>query len=82
MNEDKPYNLPPALMVADMCSQQAWEHDIDDECRLRLEMAADTIRLLHKRLVRIAKSNEHAEAVNSQLAQYIGVLCGQKGGAA
>ena len=30
MNEDKPYNLPPALLVADMCSQQAWEHDIDD----------------------------------------------------
>lgn len=79
---DKPYDLPPALVVADLCAQQAWEHDIDDESRLRLEMAADTIRLLHKRLMCLAKSNETAEATNAQLAEYIGVLCGQKGGAA
>ena len=82
MNEDKPYDLPPALVVADLCAQQAWEHDIDDESRLRLEMAADTIRLLHKRLMRIAHCNEQAEATNASLAEYIAVLCGQKGGAA
>ena len=82
MSDDKPYDLPPALTVADMCAMQAWVDHIDDESRLRLEMAADTIRLLHKRLGRLAHSNEQAEANNAQLAEYIGVLCGQKGGAA
>lgn len=82
MSDDKPYDLPPALTVADLCAQQAWEHDIDDESRLRLEMAADTIRLLHRRLVKLARSNENAEATNEQLAGFIRVLSGQKGGAA
>ena len=79
---DKPYRLPPPLIVADLCAQQAWEHDIDDESRLRLEMAADTIRAMHKRLGRVAHAMEHAEATNDQLANYIAVLSGQKGGAA
>jgi hypothetical protein len=79
---DKPYNLPPALTVADMCAMRAWDNNIDDDSRLLLEMAADTIRAMHKRLGRLAHSNEQAEANNAQLAQYIGVLCGQKGGAA
>ena len=79
---DKPYDLPPALTVADLCAQQAWVHNIDDESRLRLEMAADTIRLLHRRLVKLARSNENAEATNEQLARFIRVLSGQKGGAA
>jgi hypothetical protein len=78
----KPYKLPPPLVVADLCAQQAWEHDIDDESRLRLEMAADTIRAMHKRLGRVAHCNEQAEAVNESLSQYIAVLSGQKGGAA
>ena len=78
----KPYELPPALTVADMCAMQAWVDHIDDESRLRLEMAADTIRLLHKRLMRIAHCNEQAEATNASLAEYIAVLSGQKGGAA
>ena len=79
---DKPYNLPPALTVADMCAMRAWDDNIDDDSRLLLEMAADTIRLLHKRLMKLAHCNEQAEANNAQLAEYIGVLCGQKGGAA
>jgi hypothetical protein len=78
----KPYKLPPPLVVADLCAQQAWEHDIDDESRLRLEMAADTIRAMHRRMMRLAKSNEVAEATNEQLAGFIQVLSGQKGGAA
>lgn len=78
----KPYKLPPALVVADMCAMQAWVDHIDDESRLRLEMAADTIRLLHKRLCRVAHNNEQAEATNAHLAEYISKLCGQKGGAA
>ena len=80
---DKPYSkLPPALTVADMCAQRAWDDDVDDDTRLLCEMAADTIRLLHKRLMTLAHNNEQAEATNAQLAEYIGVLCGQKGGAA
>lgn len=82
MSEDKPYKLPPALTVADMCAMRAWDDNIDDDSRLLLEMAADTIRMLHKRLMRLAHSNEQAEATSAQLAEYIGVLCGQKGGAA
>lgn len=82
MSDDKPYSLPPALTVADMCAMQAWQNDIDDESRLLLEMAADTIRLLHKRLYRVAHCNEQAEATNASLAEYIAVLSGQKGGAA
>ena len=82
MSEDKPYKLPPALTVADMCAMQAWEHDIDDESRLRLEMAADTIRLLHRRLMRVAKTLELAEAHATEMAKYIRSMSGQKGGAA
>ena len=82
MSDDKPYDLPPALTVADMCAMQAWLDHIDDESRLRLEMAADTIRLLHKRLMKLAHCNEQAEANNASLAEYIVVLSGQKGGAA
>jgi hypothetical protein len=82
MNEDKPYDLPPALTVADLCAQQAWENNIDDESRLRLEMAADTIRALHRRLMQIAKSLETTEAHATEMAKYIRSMSGQKGGAA
>lgn len=79
---DKPYRLPPALTVANLCAQRAWDHEVDDESRLRLEMAADTIRAMHRRMMRLAHSNEVAEATNEQLAGFIQVLSGQKGGAA
>jgi hypothetical protein len=79
---DVPYDLPPALTVADLCAQQAWEHEIDDESRLRLEMAADTIRLLHRRLMQISKSLETTEAHATEMAKYIRSLSAQKGGAA
>lgn len=80
---DKPYSkLPPALTVADMCAMQAWVDHIDDESRLLLEMAADTIRMMHKRQYRLAHCNEQAEANNARLAAYVNKLCGQKGGAA
>jgi hypothetical protein len=82
MNEDKPYDLPPALTVADLCAQQAWENNIDDESRLRLEMAADTIRALHRRLMQISKTLETTEAHAGVMADYIRSLAGQKGGAA
>jgi hypothetical protein len=79
---DKPYDLPPALTVADMCAMQAWENDVDDESRLRLEMAADTIRALHRRLIENARTLENTEADATVMARYIRSLAGQKGGAA
>ncbi|MEB3209669.1 MAG: hypothetical protein VKK63_12255 [Synechococcus sp.] len=79
---DKPYNLPPALTVADMCAMRAWDDDVDDQSRMIHEMAADTIRLMHKLQCRLAHCNEQAEATNASLAEYIAVLSGQKGGAA
>jgi len=41
--KDKPYDLPPPSIVADLCAQRAWADDIDDDTRLLLEWAADTI---------------------------------------
>lgn len=60
---DNPYDLPPPSIVADLCAQRAWDDDIDDDTRLRLEFAADTIRHLMRRLVRQALHLERAEAM-------------------
>jgi len=59
---DNPYELPPPSIVADLCAQRAWDDEIDDDTRLRLEFAADTIRMLMQRLVRQALHLERAEA--------------------
>ena len=58
----KPYKLPPPATVADLCAQRAWDDEVDDDTRIRLEFAADTIRALMKRLVRQAMHLERAEA--------------------
>lgn len=60
---DNPYELPAPSIVADLCAQRAWDDEIDDDTRLRLEFAADTIRLLMARAVQLAKRNEVLEAV-------------------
>jgi hypothetical protein len=57
-----PYELPPPNVVANLCAQRAWDDDLDDGTRIRLEFAADTIRALMKRLVRQAMHLERAEA--------------------
>jgi hypothetical protein len=44
--KDNPYELPPPSIVADLCAQRAWDDEVDDDTRLRLEFAADTIRHL------------------------------------
>jgi hypothetical protein len=62
MSCDNPYELPPPSIVADLCAQRAWDDEIDDDTRLRLEFAADTIRHLMQRLVRQALHLERAEA--------------------
>jgi hypothetical protein len=59
--DDKPYRLPPAKIVADTCAVSCWRDDIDDESRLLLEMAADTIRQLMARCVVLAQHLERAE---------------------
>jgi hypothetical protein len=79
---DNPYPLPAPLIVADLCAQAAWLDAIDDDSRLRLEWAADTIRDLHARLVRNAATLERTESDAHQMATYIRSINGQKGGAA
>jgi hypothetical protein len=59
---DNPYEMPPPSIVAALCAQRAWADDVDDDTRLRLEFAADTIRELMQRLVRQALHLERAEA--------------------
>ena len=60
-SEDQPYKLPPPSVVADTCAASCWRDEGDDESRLLLEMAADTIRGLMKRGVHLAKRLEQAE---------------------
>ena len=79
---DNPYKAPAPLIVADLCAQAAWLDNIDDDCRLRLEWAADTIRDLHTRLVKNAATLEKTESDAHRMAVYIRSLQGQKGGAA
>lgn len=57
-----PYELPPPYVVADLCAQAAWRDEVDDDTRLRLEFAADTIRALMRRCVRLSQTLERAEA--------------------
>lgn len=54
--------LPSPMAVADMCAMQAWLDDIDDDSRLLMEQAADTIRLLMRRCIRLAQNIERMEA--------------------
>jgi hypothetical protein len=58
---DMPYELPPALIVADMAALQAWMEDVDDNSRLILEMSADTIRKMHRQQFRLAQAIERLE---------------------
>lgn len=54
--------LPSPMAVADMCAMQAWMDHIDDDSRLLHEQAADTIRLLMRRCVKLAQNIERMEA--------------------
>ena len=59
---DNPYELPAPVVVADLCAQRAWDDSVDDDTRLRLEFAADTIRMLMNRCVELAGLFERLEA--------------------
>ena len=62
MSEDQLPELPAPMVVADMCAMQAWMDDIDDDSRLLMEQAADTIRSLMKRCISLAQTIERMEA--------------------
>ena len=62
MTNDNPYELPAPSVVADLCAKRAWDDEVDDDTRVRLEFAADTIRLLMKRCVELAGLFERLEA--------------------
>lgn len=57
-----PYDLPAPTIVADPCAQRAWDDAVDDDTRLRLEFAADTIRLLMRRCIVLSQAIERIEA--------------------
>lgn len=59
---DCPYELPAPTIVADLCAQRAWDDNVDDDTRLRLEFASDTIRLLMRRCVSLSQTIERIEA--------------------
>lgn len=54
--------LPAPLVVAQRCSERAWDDDTDDISRRLLEQAADTIRILAGRVVKLAAFTERQEA--------------------
>jgi hypothetical protein len=54
--------IPAPLVVAQRCAERAWDDDTDDTSRRLLEQAADTIRLLAGRVVRLAAFTERQEA--------------------
>lgn len=62
MSEDPLPELPAPMQVAEMCALMAWMDHIDDDSRLLHEQAADTIRLLMKRCMKLAQVIERMEA--------------------
>ena len=68
-NNDKPYTLPSAIKLAQLCETRAWDDDVDDDSRLLLEQAGDMIRGLMMRVVRMAAANERAEAQRANVRQ-------------
>ena len=61
-SNDKPYTLPSAIALAQLCEARAIDDDVDDDSRLLLEQAGDMIRGLMMRVVRMAGATELAEA--------------------
>jgi hypothetical protein len=72
--------LPCPEAVRAACARRCWDDDTDDESRILLEMAADTIRAQHDRLMRVSKLLEAAECEIELLRRV--AYGSQKGGAA
>lgn len=64
-------DLPPPSTVADMCALRSWCDHVDDDTRLLLEMAADTVRALSARVCRLARKLEVTEADRERLVAVI-----------
>ena len=59
--------LPSPVEVANRCARRAWKDGLTDTNRLLLEQAADTIRLLMARNVKLARKAERHEADAARL---------------
>jgi hypothetical protein len=73
-------DLPSPEAVRAACALRCWDDDCDDESRVLLEQAADTIRAQHDRLMRVSKLLEAAECEIELLRRFW--PGSQKGGAA
>lgn len=73
-------DLPSPDAVRAACARRCWDDDTDDESRVLLEQAADTIRALMLRCGKLSKSLEASEMETALLRR----VCygSQKGGAA
>lgn len=81
MADGNPYPPPAPLVLSNMLAQAAWRPDLDDQLRLLLEWASDTIRGCEIERGRAMSRAEHKEA---EAETYAKLLYGpnQKGGAA
>jgi hypothetical protein len=59
--------LPSPVKVANRCANRAWKEGLTDKDRYLLEAAADTIRLLMRRNVELARKAERHEADAARL---------------
>ena len=62
-----PYPAPAPLVLADQCARAAWINHIDDNTRLLLEWAADTIREQASANVALTHRAEQLEGDNALL---------------
>ena len=67
MSSDNPMRPPAPGVLARMCARAAWRNDIDDDVRLLLEWASDTIKGSEIERGRALSRAEHLEAVNQTL---------------
>jgi hypothetical protein len=67
MSSDNPDQPPAPGVLARMCARAAWRNDIDDDVRLLLEWASDTIKLSEMQRCLALCRAEHLEAVNQTL---------------
>jgi len=58
--------LPSPEAVRAACAFRCWDDDCDDESRVLLEQAADTIRKLMRRCIRLSRALEASEFQRSQ----------------
>jgi hypothetical protein len=58
--------LPSPEAVRAACAFRCWDDDCDDVSRVLLEQAADTIRKLMRRCVRLSRALEASEFERSQ----------------